>query len=73
MTRWEYRVLERLAPQEGAKWQVLDPFAGGYKVEREDNFFPALLALLGSDGWELVGVAIEEPRAAPTFYFKRPR
>jgi hypothetical protein len=52
---------------------VLEPFGGGYKVERSDHSFAALLATLGKEGWELIA-AVQAPKVSEvSYYFERPR
>lgn len=73
MTRWDYRVVEQGDAHDGPQWQVMEPFGGGYKVERQDSFFAPLLASLGAEGWELAIVDTNAAGQPVRYYFKRPR
>jgi hypothetical protein len=71
MSYWEYCEVG-WAPRQITIHVYSGRVDGGYEGVQEPQEWGSLLAQLGADGWELVGVVPSRPATHTLYYFKRP-
>ena len=71
MQQWEYCEVA-WTPKQVLIYVFSSREQGTYEGVQDPQEWGALLAQLGADGWELVGVAPARPVPRTLYYFKRP-